>query len=443
MGPRGNLSTPSPGLAIVDGDQLLVGLEAKGTARLKPRRLHSHFWQELGTAPLKRPFPGHLRSADLAHAHLADVWQASGRRGDEVIIAVPGLFSQEQLGLLLGIAEACDMVVQGLVDVALASTVDRATRRRCLHLDLHLHRAVLTEIEHGSEAVRGAVEEETRVGLLGLHDTWARVLSKRFIHTTRFDPLHRATSEQVLYIQLPGHLASLAVRESTQVAISSGGRRHTVDLQLRDIVDAAQTAYEILSTWVREKAGADKTSLLVSERIASLPGFVNHLRETTDLEITVLHPSAACSALHHHAGRICPTDGALSLVTRLPGYHAKPPSPVTVAVTPPPGTSSDFDSPTHLVLDGVAHRITEKPFVIGNAIHPTNGGPTTEEHQESGREIEITIRRDGGRVVLKGPREAPILVNDQPVEGAAALRTGDRLRVGDAASEVILVTLVE
>jgi hypothetical protein len=300
MGPRGDLSQPSPGLAIVDGDQLLVGLDANRTARLKPRRLHSHFWQELSTAPLKRPFPGHLRSADLAHAHLADVWQTSGRSGTGVIIAVPGLLSQAQLGLLLGIAEACNIEVRGLVDVALASTVDRATQRRCIHLDLHLHRAVLTEIEHGAEAVRGAVEEETRVGLLGLHDVWARALSKRFIHTTRFDPLHKAATEQVLYIQLPDHLVSLAARESTQVVISSGGRRHTVELRRRDVVDAARTAYETLSAWVRDKAGEDETSVLVSERIASLPGFVDHLRESTNQEVSVLHPSAACSALHHH-----------------------------------------------------------------------------------------------------------------------------------------------
>ena len=115
---RGRLSQPSPGLAIIDGDEITVGIDAECSARLTPRRLHSRFWQELGTAPLGRPFPSHLRTADLAHAHLQAVWNAAGGGAEEVMIAVPGVYSDDQLALLLGIAGALQIPVRGLVDAA-------------------------------------------------------------------------------------------------------------------------------------------------------------------------------------------------------------------------------------------------------------------------------------------------------------------------------------
>jgi len=432
VSPRGHVSASSPGLAIVDGNTLEVGHDAARTARLKPRRLHSRFWQSLGTAPLARPFPHHLRTADLAHAHLQSLWASTGGTAEEVLVAVPGLYSQEQLGLLLGIAGACGMPIRGLVDVAVAAAADRETRPRCLHLDLHLHRAVLTEMEHGSEIVRRAVEEETRVGLLGLQDIWARMLAGIFVRTTRFDPLHKAATEQILYIQLPDHLAALDQRESTPVTISSGGRRHTVELERRDVVGAATPAYEILSSWIRRWSPDDETTLLLGDRIAALPGLAAHLTETTDLEITTLHPAASGSAVLHHADHIRSSEDALPLVTRLQGYDARPPGPVTIAVNPPPHAAGEIEAPTHLVVGGVAHRITEDGFPVGTVEVAAGDG-----------EGKVTIRRLRDQVVLEFPPGATVLLNGEVLDGDAALTTGDRLRLGSTADEILLVTMAE
>jgi hypothetical protein len=431
VSPRGHVSASSPGLAIVDDNTVEVGLDAARSGRLKPRRLHSRFWQSLGTEPLARPFPHHLRTADLAHAHLQSLWTSTGGTAEEVLVAVPGLWSEEQLGLLLGIAGACGMPIRGLVDVAVAAAADRETRPRCLHLDLHLHRAVLTEMGHGSEIVRRAVDEETRVGLLGLQDIWARTLARKFVRTTRFDPLHKAATEQILYIQLPDHLAALDERESTPVTISSSGRRHTVDLERRDVVGAATPAYEILSSWIRSRSKGDETTLLLGDRIGALPGLAAHLRETTDLEIITLHPAAAGSAVLHHADRIRSSDASLPMVTRLQGYDARPPGPVTIAVNPPPHAAIEMDAPTHLVVGGIAHRITDEAFPLG-----------TVEGEAGEGQGPVTIRRLRDRVVLEFPLGAAVLLNGEALDGDAALTTGDRLRLGSSSDEVLLVTMV-
>lgn len=429
---RGNVSQASPGLAVVDGATLLVGLDAVPVARLKPRRLHSRFWRDLSTAPLARPFPHHLRTADLAHAHLQGIWNSSGGSAEEVVLAVPGLYSEEQLGLVLGIARACRMPVGGLVDAAVAAAADRATGPRCLHLDLHLHRAVLTEMEHRREIVRGAVWEENRVGLLPLYDTWARALARTFVRATRFDPLHRAAAEQELYVQLPGHLAALGKREATTVAFSSGGRRHTVELKQSEVIDAAHTSYHRLSEWVNSHAVSDETTVLVADRLAALPGFVDHLGTSTGLDVQTLHPAAAASGALHHANSICYATEALPLVTRLPGYDAREPGPVTIAVTPPAGTAQAAPPPTHIVIDGVAHRITAEPLaLVGPGGNPGASSET------------ITIRHLGEQILIESPPGAATTVNGELIEASALLVSGDRVRLSSSEAEILVVTLAD
>jgi len=429
---RGQLSRPSPGLALINGEEVAVGLEAECSARLNPRRLHSRFWQELSTAPLGRPFPSYLRTADLAHAHLKAVWDSVGGGTEEVIVAVPGIYTDDQLALFLGITRELEIPVRGLIDAAVAAAADREVEPHCLHLDLHLHRAVLTELEHGEENVRTAVHVEPRVGLLGLRDIWARIIAQIFVRATRFDPLHLAATEQVLYARLTDYIEGLAEHDSTQVRIASGGRQHTVGLDRSRIVDATRSAYDILSSLVSDHAPPDGATLLLSHRAAALPGLADHLQENSDLTVVVLHPAAASGGALAHADRIRSPDSALPFVTRLPAFDARPPGPVTVPVTPPPDGARHL--PTHLVMDGVAHRIGSDPLIFG----PTG--------VEDGGDIDphaATVRRIAGQAVLDAPAEAGVTVNGEQLEGRTALAPGDRLRVGTVDREILVVSMAE
>ncbi len=436
VGSRGHLSAPSPGLALIDGDALLVGDEAQRNARLRPRRVHSRFWQLLSTQPLERPFPHHLRTADLAHAQVSALWKRDGADAEEVILVVPGVFTKEQLALMLGIAGAADIPVRGLVDLGVAAAADRDIRGRCFHLDLHLHRAVLTELESGKNVVRGRVWENDNIGLAGLRDLWARGVARIFVRQTRFDPLHLAVTEQILYLALPHHIEALAEGETTRVTIASGGRKHVLDLERREMVNITRDATQLVSAWVRSAANLDQSTLLVSHHMASAPGLVDHLRETTDCEIAVLHPAAAGSAALHHAEHIVTRDEALPLVTRLPGYDARPPGPVTVPVTPPPATTPGAAGPTHLVVDGRAQAITEEPTII-----PLDGSPDSNGGGDSPHPP-VTIRRIGTSVVVEAPPGVAVVVNGRAAESSAALAAGDRLHLGEPPREVILVTMV-
>ena len=120
------LVEPSPGFALLEGKQLRVGAEALERSRLKPRWVHNRYWDQLDSSPMPKPFPRDLSLADVAHTHLTNLWdrllqELGSGASPSVLLAVPGSFSVSQLGLILGIARACEIPVTGMVDAAVAA----------------------------------------------------------------------------------------------------------------------------------------------------------------------------------------------------------------------------------------------------------------------------------------------------------------------------------
>ncbi|RMH15529.1 MAG: hypothetical protein D6696_20565 [Acidobacteria bacterium] len=317
-GEEGVRGAPSPGYALLDGERLRVGDDARRRARLLPRRVCHRFWHRLAGDDLDPPFDG-LRPADLAHAHLQAVWQAAGDAARSVILAVPGCFSGGELGLLLGIAGALDMPVGGLVDLALAAASGRP-EGRLLHLDLHLHRLVVSEIEHGRERLRRRIETSEDAGLVPLYDAWAHDAARRFVRRTRFDPLHAAASEQRLYDRLPACLAQLATAESAALTLPAPQGELTIELGLGDVVAAAEPFYRPLIGAVRSLAGGGAT-LLLARHVAALPGLRSRLAEAGYDAVPLPRGAAAAGVLRAEAAIRPPAGGAgggLPFVTRLP-----------------------------------------------------------------------------------------------------------------------------
>jgi len=221
------------------------------------------------------------------------------------------------------------------------------------------------------------------------------------------------------------------------VAVDFDGGRHAIELELRDLEKATRSATEALVAWVGTHAEPETSTVLISDHLAPLPMLANRLRETADWDVVALHPAAACSAALGHAQRIIRKEAALPLVTRLPGYDAKAPNPVTVAVSPPTGAIADENLPTHLVVNGVAQPITQTPFVIS----PEDAGSWTEGGVDNEPGREVVIRRLGDQVVIQAPPEVKVIVNGQKVESTTALAAGDRLRLDDQQRELLLVTM--
>lgn len=304
-------AAPEPGYALLDGKALVVGRAALDRARLLPRYVHHRFWHELDVETLARPFPRSLAAADLAHAHLADFWGRVGAGVGSVVLALPGAFSERQLALALGIARACGIPVDGMVDTALAAASGVAAREM-LHLDVHLHRLVVTALHRTEDGLaRGRVEVGDGIGLVAVRDALARRFAELFVRATRFDPLHSAAAEQELYRRLDDWLAGLARGGSAEIVFA--GR--AIETTLGELEPATAALRERTRELVRAaRRAGERPTLLVSHRLAPLPGVLRSLGEATVLAAG----AAAEGALRVRDAVLTPGEDALTFVIRLP-----------------------------------------------------------------------------------------------------------------------------
>jgi hypothetical protein len=318
-----SLLVESPGYAIVEDGGFLVGEPARRHSKINPRLVHNRFWDGLSTEALARPAPQATLVADLAAAHLAHLWDRRPDDTEGAIFVVPGTYSQQQLGLLLGIAEERRVPVRGLMDAALACCHQPCSSGALLHLDLHLHRAVLTVLEQGTRLHRAAVTSTEAVGLVSLYETWAKLVAKQFVRESRFDPLHGGETEQEMHDRLPNWLRNLVEQSSTLVEMrASDGRVHAIELARDAIVAAAGDAYEDIARLLTDRVSQGPGSLLLSHRLCALPGCVQRLGDLADLQIVPLAPGAAALGALRHAAHL--SNGPPNTLTLSLPWRAKP-----------------------------------------------------------------------------------------------------------------------
>lgn len=315
----GTLLTQSPGYALIEQDILLVGEDALRQARLKPRLVSSRFWDRLSTDPV---FPATIPGAsfaDLARAHLSQVWARSGLDVDGLILVVPGSFERRQLGLLLGIAEQLALPVRGMVDSALVACRPQAKEGLIVHVDIHLHRAVVTGIEVSDEARRVFHQSLAGHGLVQLYERWVKLIADGFVQTTRFDPLHGAESEQAIYDRLPLWLSALDEQESMGIEMSArDGSVHVIRLFRTQVVECARAFYVRLGTAIRELSGGRAFALQLAHGAVRLPGLAGALQSASNARAISLPFGAGALGALSHALQISDGDWRNTLTISLP-----------------------------------------------------------------------------------------------------------------------------
>lgn len=440
------LEEASPGYALLDDDRLMTGSDAQSRARLNPRWVHNRFWDELDTEPLPRPFPRNLSRADLAHAHLTDVWRRIATACpdvDNVIFTLPGSCSEERLALVLGIARACEIPVRGLIDSGLAAALhalegdaDAEIRgrsgqqpARLLHLDMHLHRTVLTELELGGALARQRLAVDQSVGLAGLNDVWARRIAELFVMHTRFDPLHAAGTEQSLYRILPVWLTSVRRNGDARLVIEGGGKEHTVELPGEALVSAAAVQYDSVVRLVRSLLPAEEpATLFLSHRIARLPGLEPRLRlDNPDLGIVHLPVAAAAAGALANKGHVLTLEDALPFVVRIELGAAQSDNKDTETAR---SAGYGSMSATHVLHQGVAHPVIDDPFLLGVALPSGSSGLQLASDATGVAATHCALHWESSRLVVEDRSDTGTFINDVRVVGRAPVDTGDRLRLG-------------
>jgi hypothetical protein len=431
----------APGYASYEGDRVLVGAAARARARVAPLWTSSRHFEELSTDPLPRPKSFARSNADLAYAQLASLAGDHALAGRPLLVAVPGAYSADQLRLLLGIAAAAGLEIAGLVDAAVAACADVPSTPRAFHLDVELQRAVLTELVRGEQLRRGRVDVSRAVGLRAYEDAWAQLVARLFVRATRFDPLHQASSEQVLYDRLDGWVAD-AARGDAPMQLDSGGLRHETMLTAAQVHAAAEPLHgELLRLVHSARRAGEAVTLYVSDRVARLPGALDAFAKLRDCDVVELAPGAAAAGALAHAAELrsdaATGEGAAGegvvLVNRLLGAAA------TVREHRPDDVRRT-ESPTHLVYLGRAYALTPEPLVVGRGAAGARAVAVAGSTAGVSRS-HCTLVRSGGDAVLEDHSTYGTFLNGERVQRRAQLAAGDRIRVGTPGVELELVRI--
>ncbi|MEM1188856.1 MAG: hypothetical protein AAGI72_10040 [Pseudomonadota bacterium] len=347
----------SPGFVLHDGGEYHFGKAALEQSRLRPRDTNNRFWWQLSTQPLKPSLGAARHTADLVHSHLRAVHGEAGTP-DSLTMAVPDSMPREQLSLLLGVAQACEFRVAGLVSRSVllgSAALGERNESSALHVESQLNQTIVNElhVENGSLQVLRSTPLPA-CGLLALQERCVSAIASAFIQQTRFDPRRSAGSEQTLYNRLPEILATVAERGEASVDIEG----HRCRVTAAALAGASQR----LLDGVGQAQKSTSAPILLDPELALLPGI-----EQLDGERMTLAPTALWDAWQSQESQVELGDEEVRLIDRLTigasasGTDAQAPSapsdraaaPAETAQEQPaaasPATTADA-SATHILL---------------------------------------------------------------------------------------------
>lgn len=433
-----------PGYAVVDEGRILTGEEAFAQSRIKPRQTSNRHWSELSGEPGSASVPGVQTSAEIAYAQLERIWTEHGRGAAKAILAVPNDYSNQDLGLLLGLAQECGVPVAGMVDAAVSASAQPYPGRQLLYVDAGLHSVTVTPLEQGSE-VSSLESSRLDTGLATLMDAFASRIAELFVLETRFDPMHEAETEQMVYNGMLSWLDALRARDRVPIEVAHKGETFGIELQRTQLLGAVQGFYRALQQLVAQtRTGNAGLAIQLSDKLAALPGIVDALSRLDDALIIRQEPGHGALALLDGGASAAVGTDQVRLYRHLPwrGAPVREDTPRTAAVTAVPDRE-DERVPTHLVYRGIAYRINGEGVVIGRAAPENGRGIVVEEGGQGVSRSHCRVTAADGELKLRDLSSYGTFVNERRVDGETVLKTADVIRIGSPGALLTAIRIEE
>lgn len=250
---------------------IVFGDIALGQSRTHPQKFNAQYLARLNTEALPQPIGPAHNHADLIYHQLKAL--KLDYQIESITIATPAHYSDEQLGLLLGIALEAGINVTGFVDNAFAHSTRTSGRYHLL--DVGLNHAYLSELHVSNNLVKvvGATILE-RIGIISIVDAWLQVVASTFMQSSRFDPLHSAESEQQAFDQAFNWINS-GLPDDPQITVSVDGVARKADItttQLFAAIEQRLPKAQLLET----------ENLILTPRAQSIPGVEVLLKDSLE-----------------------------------------------------------------------------------------------------------------------------------------------------------------
>jgi hypothetical protein len=431
----------SPGFALPEKNQLIVGGAAERKAHLYPRQVLNQFWDQLNIDPLEQSNPFAQNHAEVAFEHFARIWQTVKNHGKEMAIAVPSFYTREHLGFILGIAQELGIPIRGFVPLAVAAVPARMPEGLVLHLDIHLHRFEITRLERAEQLNQKDSISAEGSGLSRLYRRWVDAVAEEFVRSTRFDPLHQAVTEQELYDRLPGILTALCRNPSLYFEMSPGSKTYHVTLTRDLFYKSGEPVFEEMRRLVgrfydRYGRSGPGTVLILTDRIARLPGIKEMLAGITNCNIIELKPGAGALGILNFKGPLFEQQAGSSapLLTSRPLPNDEP-----MSVEELRNDAQGQQRPTHILYRHLAYPITEKPLIVGLSEDDGEAGIQIQGQTDGVSRKHCTVQLRGNVVLLYDYSTSGTFVDDAPVNEKTILSLGQTVRVGTPGETLKLI----
>ena len=405
----------SPGFALTGAADVMFGEAAEQQARLRPTESYNRYWQELSLDPISHG-NSFRHYADIAYAHLLHLAEVCAIQG-EVVFAVPGSFTHQQLAILLGLAKQTPFTVIGVVDSSVAAAAKQARFAQVIYLDLQLHQALVSSLELEAGALQTkATVQVPGVGSQSFMNLMMQMATNLFIQQCRFNPQHNAESEQQLYNTLP-HWLSASDDGNLILELATGETSHTAKMPREALVSSLRPQYVKISDQVLAIQNDQDCQLMISPAIAALPGFVSYLPGS--VQPVILEPEALTRNVLQFHTLIVGKGESFQVVKSLP-----------VSEAPSTPTHLEFHQgvPSHILFRH--HALPVEDLLIENRLNP-------DHESDSAPALVLSIQgmpallghiclRDG-EVCLKAEATG-MRINGSPAAAENCLRLGDELQ---------------
>jgi len=291
--------------------------------------------------------------------------------------------------------------------------------KRLLHVDVSLHRAVVTELTRTDGLARQRVDEIAELGLTNLLDAWVNVIADRFVRDARFDPLSIASTDQQVYNQLYAWLQDPARPRDFSIDIDHRGALRHTEMNIETLIDRVTPRYRMLDRH------AEAATVFLSHRAARLPGLTEHLAPRA-ARVVLLDRMDLFRGVAAHQSLIRSDPQSLRLITRLP---VLPVMGLERDVLPSPTTlRRDPERPTHVLFGSDAVAIGQH-LVLGRDGFPELPGDFPSEA------VQIVVNTNAMQLKLQDGTQ--VTLDGVATHSGATLAKGAVLEVAGARFQLI------
>ncbi|MBI79863.1 MAG: hypothetical protein VYC50_00800 [Pseudomonadota bacterium] len=273
---RSKVLACEPGYALINGDEIITGLDAYKRRSASPHLVINSFWDKLNLEKNKviQNLGDFSSNAEIAFIQLNNICKKYLSGEENIILIPPTHYTNYQLGLLLGVANECKIKVLGMVNPALMVNDNLLYEDQLLYLDIGLNQVFISSMID-QDLNREVLESNSLdfSGISNLEKEWSNRIAEIFILKTRFDPLYSADSEYELQKSLPNWLEEMDNNDYFNMELSNGSKMLSIEIHRDQLLNSTSYFYNGISDLINTYASrsASKKQFFLSSSLSKIP----------------------------------------------------------------------------------------------------------------------------------------------------------------------------